>query len=108
MASSFTPRTAVRVLAIAFLLFCAFLLAVRIMPIPIGTDAITLCYPISGPELRFRRDLEPEQREIVEAHESVHAAQCERMGSFGYLTGSRDVRARLGFEAEAFCAEMRV
>ena len=90
------------------LVVCLFLTAFRVVPLPAGMDAITMCFPITGPVQRFSREIEPERRELVQVHEGAHAAQCKRLGALAYLTSSRSARGRLELEAEAFCAELRV
>jgi hypothetical protein len=88
-------------------IFCLFLTAFRVLPIPEGLDAITLCFPVTGPVQRFSKNIEAERRQLVHIHEAVHAEQCRTMGPIRYLTTSRTAQGRLFFESAAFCAELR-
>lgn len=99
---------ATKTLLVLVLLMCAFLTAFRIVPIPADTDAMTLCFPITGPVQRFRKDIEPEYLPLIQAHEAVHAEQCRRMGAIDYFTNSQNAHGRISSEAEAYCAELRL
>lgn len=71
------------------------------------TDGTTLCIPLVGPIQRLSPTLPDSVRRIVAVHESVHAAQCRRMGALANFAARVRSRGRLLIEGEAYCAQIR-
>ena len=65
-----------------------------------------VCWPFVGPVTEIDSALTGVDREKVEAHERVHAAQCRRMGAMRNFLVRLTGRQRLPYEVEAICAEV--
>lgn len=76
------------------------------LPLPRNLDGATFCWPFVGPVTEIDSALIGVDREKVEAHERVHAAQCRRMGAMRNFLVRLTGRQRLPYEVEAICAEV--
>ncbi|MCC7134459.1 MAG: hypothetical protein IT352_17510 [Gemmatimonadales bacterium] len=75
---------------------------------PRGSDALTLCYPLLRAVTRFDPSLADSVRRRVDAHEAVHRADCDRLGSIRHYLAIANRDGRLAVEARAGCAEARL
>ena len=76
-----------------------------LLPIPQREEALTLCYPVVGPVVRFNPDLSESALARTRAHEAAHATQCRRDGAIWHFVRGVFPSERLAAEAEAYCAE---
>ena len=67
----------------------------------------TRCYPIIGARMQVDSTLTQRDRIIARAHETAHAAQCQRDGFVRNYIKRLAPSGRMAAEIDAFCAEGR-
>lgn len=101
------PRPVFLLLLVAVALYGSIAAWRRVNRPPGRWIGVTHCSWIGRPTVTIRSGIKPQDSVGAVAHESVHVAECERLGPVGYRWNTVRASTRLALETPAYCAGSR-